>query len=463
MMASTWQHEPLRTPGKWSGEEKRFAQQVNDIFDDIYAWRNRLRFEDFNTATRRRLVDTEQNVSSLEQTTKQLSLRVSNYDETKLWQAATEEELLQELEDAGVALTDGILWSDTTNLVIRRYNGSGWDTMQTDALKTSFITIENDSVSIGSGGKLSIIAGSSFTLEAGSGDNFVGMSTTRTDGYRIWAGHSNPALAPYSVKKTGELHASRGDIGGFSIEDLRLTHRGNRIDFSSTGYFRMQNVLLQTDGLFPAVNGLGGLYLRADTRNALALTDRLTTCLTAFKAVSDVTLESLPKINAVANLYIDESGRVYRAVSELAVSIELEETAPGAMVITAMASGGTAPYTYEYFYKTPGASEYTSNAGGNTVALTAAGTWLFYVKATDSASATAQSETRSRARYVDALTTSATALRTEPGESGDALMIVPAATTVTLTGETSVSGAATWKQAAYYGVLGWIVGGDLNG
>ena len=77
MMASTWQHEPLRTPGKWSGEEKRFAQQVNDIFDDIYAWRNRLRFEDFNTATRRRLVDTEQNVSSLEQTTKQLSLRVS--------------------------------------------------------------------------------------------------------------------------------------------------------------------------------------------------------------------------------------------------------------------------------------------------------------------------------------------------------------------------------------------------
>lgn len=216
-MASTWQHEPLRTPGKWSGEEKRFAQQVNDIFDDIYAWRNRLRFEDFNTATRRRLVDTEQNVSSLEQTTKQLSLRVSNYDETKLWQAATEEELLQELEDAGVALTDGILWSDTTNLVIRRYNGSGWDTMQTDALKTSFITIENDSVSIGSGGKLSIIAGSSFTLEAGSGDNFVGMSTTRTDGYRIWAGHSDPALAPYSVKKTGELHASRGNIGGFSI------------------------------------------------------------------------------------------------------------------------------------------------------------------------------------------------------------------------------------------------------
>ena len=209
-MASTWQHEPLRTPGRWSGEEKRFAQQVNDIFDDFYAWRNRLRFEDFNTATRRRLVDTENNVSSLEQTTKQLSLRVSNYDETKLWQAATEEELLQELEDAGVALTDGILWSDTTNLVIKRYNGSGWDTMQTDALKTSFITIENDSVSIGSGGKLSIIAGSSFTLEAGSGDNFVGMSTTRADGYRIWAGAQRPGACAVQREKDGRTAREPG-------------------------------------------------------------------------------------------------------------------------------------------------------------------------------------------------------------------------------------------------------------
>lgn len=462
-MTSTWQHEPLRTPNKWSGEEKRFAQQVNDIFDDIYTWRNRLRFEDFNTATRRRLIDTENNVSSLEQTTKLLSLRVSNYDETKLWQAATEEELLEELEDAGVALTEGILWSDTTNLVIKRYNGTGWDTLKTDSLKTSYITIENDSVSIGSGGKLSIIAGSSFTLEAGSGDNFLGMSTYRSDGYRIWAGHNDPALAPYSVKKTGELHASRGDIGGFSIEALRLTHSGNRVDFSSTGYLRLGSVLLQSDGLYPSVNGMGGLFLRSDAKNVFSLTDRLATCLTGFKTVSDVTFESLPKIKAAANLYVDENGRIYRIADGLAVSIEIEESTSGAMEITATATGGTAPYTYEYFYKAPGASTYTSNSGGNTVAMIAPGTWMFYAKVTDSASGTTDSEARGYTRYVDVLTTAATTLYSDPGTNGTALVIIPSATTVSLTGETTVLNTATWKQAVYNGLSGWLAGGDVNG
>lgn len=461
-MASTWQHEPLRTPSGWNSEEKRFAQQVNDILDDVYTWRNRLRFEDFNTATRRRLIDTEGNVSSLEQTTAQLSLRVANYDETKLWQAATEEELLEELKEAGVALTSGILWSDTTNLVIKRYNGAGWDTMQTDTLKTSYITIENDSVSIGSGGKLSIIAGSSFTLEAGSGDDFLGMSTVRADGYRIWAGNSDPMLAPFSVKKTGEMHASKGTIGGFSIEALRLTHSGNSIDFSSTGYFRLGNVLMQTDSLFPALNGLGGLYLRGDSHNAFVVTDRLVTCLTALKACEDVTLESLPKITASANLYIDENGKVFRAVDTLAVSIDTEMNDVGAMVITATGSGGTAPYTYEYFYKVPGASEYTSNSGGNTVAITAPGTWMFYAKVTDSTSATANSETRRFEQHTSVLITAITVLYTEASESASVLTSVPSGAYVLLTGDTETSGETTWKRAVYNGIVGWIPGSDVN-
>lgn len=462
-MASTWQHEPLRTPSGWNSEEKRFAQQVNDILDDVYTWRNRLRFEDFNTATRRRLMDTEGNVSSLEQTTAQLSLRVANYDETKLWQAATEEELLEELEEAGVALTSGILWSDTTNLVIKRYNGTGWDTMQTDTLKTSYITIENDSVSIGSGGKLSIIAGSSFTLEAGSGDDFLGMSTVRADGYRIWAGNSDPMLAPFSVNKTGEMHASKGTIGGFSIEALRLTHSGNQIDFSSTGYFRLGNVLMQTDDLFPALNGLGGLYLRADSHNALAIGDKLVTCLTALKTCADVTLESLPQKNASANLYIDGDGKLFRAVDTLAVSIDTEANAAGAMVITATGSGGTTPYSYEYFYKAPGASDYTSNSGGNTIAMTAPGTWLFYVKVTDNANAAAYSEVRSFEKYESMLTVGITVLYAAVSADANILTAIPAGSTVLLTGDTSALDGVTYKRAIYSGLTGWITTGGADG
>lgn len=463
MASSTWQHEPLRTPAGWNGEEKRFAQQVNDIFDDIYTWRNRLRIEDFNSATRKRIIDTENNVSILEQTTTQLSLRVANYDETKLWQAATEAELVAELEAADVALEAGILWSDTTNLVIKRYNGTGWDTMQTDALKTSFITIENDSVSIGSGGKLSITAGSSFKLEAGSGEDFLGMSTTRTDGYRMWAGNSEPGSAPFSVKKTGELHASKGTIGGFSIEALRLTHSGNQIDFSSTGYLRLGNVLMQTDSLFPALNGLGGLYLRGDSHNALVVTDKMVTCLTKLKACADVTLENLPKIAASANLYIDENGKLFRAVDTLSVSIDTEVNDVGAMVITATGSGGTAPYNYEYFYKVPGASDYTSNDGGNTIAMTAPGTWMFYVKVTDSASATADSETRFFEQHTSVLVTAITVLYATAAVGASVLTSVPSGAHVLLMGETETVGEATWKRAIYNGIVGWIPGSDIDG
>lgn len=463
MASSTWQHEPLRTPSGWNGEARRFAQQVNDIFDDIYTWRNRLRIEDFNSATRKRIIDTENNVSILEQTTTQLSLRVANYDETKLWQAATEAELIAELKEADVALESGILWSDTTNLVIKRYNGTGWDTMQTDALKTSFITIENDSVSIGSGGKLSITAGSSFSLEAGSGEDFLGMSTTRADGYRMWAGNSEPESAPFSVKKTGELHASKGTIGGFSIESLRLTHSGNQIDFSSTGYFRLGNVLMQTDSLFPALNGLGGLYLRCDSHNALVITDRQVTCLKTLKACEDVTLESLPEISASANLYIDENGKLFRVSDALAVSIDIETNDVGAMVVTATGSGGTAPYTYEYFYKVPGASEYTSNSGGNTIAMTAPGTWQFYVTATDSASATANSESRCFERHTSVLVTAITVLYADATEDANVLTSVPSGAYVQLTGDAETVGEVTWKRAAYNGIVGWIPGSDIDG
>ena len=69
------------------------------------------------------------------------------------------------------------------------------------------------------------------SLTAGTGINAVGMNTT---GYPFWAGDSNPALAEFSVKSdgtltatnasiTGNITASAGTIGGFTIGSTALT------------------------------------------------------------------------------------------------------------------------------------------------------------------------------------------------------------------------------------------------
>jgi hypothetical protein len=40
--------------------------------------------------------------------------------------------------------------------------------------------------------------------------------------YRIWAGDTDPASAPFSVSKAGAVHATLGDIGGWNITDTEI-------------------------------------------------------------------------------------------------------------------------------------------------------------------------------------------------------------------------------------------------
>lgn len=50
--AAIYQHEPLRVPEKWSSdpESRAFVAQIENILDDIYAWRNRVKITDFSDA-----------------------------------------------------------------------------------------------------------------------------------------------------------------------------------------------------------------------------------------------------------------------------------------------------------------------------------------------------------------------------------------------------------------------------
>lgn len=442
---STWQHEPIRIPRSWSGEEKRFAQQVEDLISDIYTWRNRLRLEDFNQDTQLRIKDTENNVLTLEKRADQLSLKISNFDETRMWQAATEAELLALLEEESVALTDGILWQDTTSMTIKRYNGVGWDTMSTDALRTSFITIENDKLDIGTGGSVSIKAGSRFDLEGGRGTDSVGISTSRTDGYRIWAGADAPANAPYSVKKTGEVKATSGTIGGFTLGDKRFLHKENNIDISSTGYAKFNKASVQTDNGTPVFSGETTLDMRVGFVEVLQSDGTTAIVPVDFRALGDAWFANLPEINATANLHIDADGRIYRVKTGLCCALRVYEV-NGTAQLTADVTGGTG--TVEYFYAMPGETEYVSNGGGNTVALTKAGVWSFYAVATEGTT-TAQSNIKTLLKTWTAITDKETALCSAAG--GTELLRIPSGTSVTITGET----ANEWYHTLYRGVFGW--------
>lgn len=52
-------------------------------------------------------------------------------------------------------------------------------------------------------------------LYSGSGTSYVGLGTSGD--YRIWAGNSDPAQAPFSVKKNGSMNSTSGTIGDWAI------------------------------------------------------------------------------------------------------------------------------------------------------------------------------------------------------------------------------------------------------
>ena len=46
MATTVYQYTPPVTPSSWNAEERRFATQLVDILDQIYAWRGRLSYKD---------------------------------------------------------------------------------------------------------------------------------------------------------------------------------------------------------------------------------------------------------------------------------------------------------------------------------------------------------------------------------------------------------------------------------
>ena len=118
-------------------------------------------------------------------------------------------------------LVAGTLWLNTaatthvatgiTSGSLARYTGTSWIPVAAGEVRTSKITIGPDEINIASGGNLKLAAPNDLSITAGTGTAAVGLANgkyvngTTNGGYFLYAGNSDPAAAPFSVKMDGTI------------------------------------------------------------------------------------------------------------------------------------------------------------------------------------------------------------------------------------------------------------------
>lgn len=97
------------------------------------------------------------------------------------------------------------------------------------------------------------------TLIGGSGSNCVGMSSKSGVQWAFWAGDETASNAPFHVGHNGELHASKGKIGGWTIGTNKLSGGnmylnddgsmgGTNWSITAGGYATFSNVYINNAG-----------------------------------------------------------------------------------------------------------------------------------------------------------------------------------------------------------------------
>ena len=84
------------------------------------------------------------------------------------------------------------------------------------------------------------------TLIGGSGSNTVGMSSKSGIQWAFWSGADNAEDAPFHVGHNGELHSTKGTIGGWTINSNTLT--GGEMTINSNGSMNGPNWSIESDG-----------------------------------------------------------------------------------------------------------------------------------------------------------------------------------------------------------------------
>lgn len=112
---------------------------------------------------------------------------------------------------------------------------AGWDTKE-DGMVSEVVTIGGFKVT-------------NDRLYSGQNENntYVALSSSESNGYRIWAGREDPSKAPFWVKDTGEIYSTSGTIGGWTIEKNQLSSTKKGISLKTTDFIINANALPKID------------------------------------------------------------------------------------------------------------------------------------------------------------------------------------------------------------------------
>lgn len=246
-MATQHQYEPLKIPSHWNTEEKKFVQQLTDLLDNIYSWRNRLRFEDMNSAFQQRITSAEGNISSIQQDADSIELRVQNAENelSTIHQEADSITLsvsaLAEAAAAGAVIfrqndepTTGMkvgdIWVDTDDDdVTYCYNGAAW-------LATNSAGVSNSSFRLDSEGLRGIGKDVTFQTDAFNvtsyADADVKYLTVTDEGVTIYGnliaspnilGNVMNTFAGGNITWAGTIQGSLDNTGKQLLADSTLT------------------------------------------------------------------------------------------------------------------------------------------------------------------------------------------------------------------------------------------------
>lgn len=106
------------------------------------------------------------------------------------------------------------------------------------------------------------------TLIGGSGSNCVGMSSKSGVQWAFWAGDETAGNAPFHVGHNGELHASKGKIGGWTIGEHKLS--GGSMNINDEGSISGNHWSITKDGYATFTD----VYI-SNTNSSLSATSKL--------------------------------------------------------------------------------------------------------------------------------------------------------------------------------------------
>lgn len=308
MAVANYQYVQPVTPSNWTGEEKRYANQVIEVLDAIYAWRGRLTSSDLSDKGQKEIVKIVEKIGSFSSAQiKDLEATVatiaSAYIKSATIDAAQVKDLYAEVMKCIVAniKTAEIDWADITTLsaAIATIATAQIGDANIDYAKIKDLTTDTAIIEKGTAGKLYIkdLA----VTDANIVGLTVGSLVVRDDSGKYWR---------VSVDDSGNVTAKEATITGDNVDDESIT--GDKLVDNTITARELNAESIFADNA--AIRELIAKNLKASTFFAQEATiEALKTAKIVGEKTLSIMASDLDKINAV--FVVDADGTHVKATT----------------------------------------------------------------------------------------------------------------------------------------------------